>query len=393
MGGDGTRTFAVMAKVVGGLCNLKCAYCYYTEKPGLLAQKLQRMSDDVLESYIRQNLEINGRDAVVEFAWHGGEPLLAGIAFFRKAMELEGRYGGGRKIVNTLQTNGTLLDEDWCEFFARNGFLLGVSIDGPKELHDAYRTGPEGGSFERTMAGVRLLRKRGVEFNVLATVNAANEGHPRQVYDFLRQFTDYMQFLPVVEGEAAFFELEDGQNFATPPGIKSIPLKHSMAPFSVSPEGYGAFLSGVFDRWKERDFGKKFVQIFEVTAGNMLGKPGNLCVHNPLCGHGASVEANGDVYSCDHYAFPKYRLGNILETPLADIMEKNRPFGMHKIHGLPDECFDCPYIRLCFGGCPKDRMLLSGDGQRGKNYLCEGYKIFFRHFIENMPRLQQPVRV
>jgi len=378
-----------MAKVVGGRCNLRCAYCYYTEKPGLLAQKLHRMPDDVLESYIRQNLEINGRDAVVEFAWHGGEPLLAGTAFFRKAMELEARYGGGRKIVNTLQTNGTLLDEEWCEFFARNGFLLGVSLDGPKELHDAYRTGPEGGSFERVMAGVEMLRNRGVKFNILAAVNAANEGHPRRVYDFLRQFTDYIQFLPVAEGEAAFFELEDGQHFATPPGIKSIHLKHSMAPFSVSPQGYGTFLTGVFDRWKERDFGKKFVQIFEVTAGNMLGKPGDLCVHDPLCGHRPSVEANGDVYSCDHYAFPQYRLGNILETPLGEIMEKNRPFGMHKTHGLPDECFDCPYIRLCFGGCPKDRMLLSKSGQRGKNYLCEGYKIFFKHFIENMPHLQK----
>lgn len=373
-----------MAKVVGALCNLQCEYCYYTEKTKLLAQTQRLMSDDVLEAYVGENLRIHGRDAVVEFAWHGGEPLLAGIGFFRKAMDLERKYGKGRKIVNTLQTNATLLNDEWCEFFAAHDFLLGVSLDGPKTLHDVYRRGPDGGSFSRTMAGVELLREHRVRFNTLTTVNAANEGHPEEVYDFLRRYTDHMQFLPVVEGDAAFFEVEEGQRFATPPGIGSMFMKHSISPFSTTPEGYGAFLAGVFDRWKELDFGRKHVQIFEATAGNMRGVPGSLCVHNPLCGHGASVEVDGSVYSCDHYAFPNYMLGNILETPLDEIMEMNRRFGMHKTYGLPKECFACPYIKLCFGGCPKDRMLLSRDGERGKNYLCEGYKIFFRHFLERM---------
>ena len=384
MAGNDTRTFAFMAKVVSGHCNLECKYCYYAGKQGLLRQEHPRMSDEVLEAYIRQNLEINGRDATVEFAWHGGEPTLAGIDFFRKAMDLERRYGKGRKIVNTLQTNATLLDDEWCRFFAKNGFLAGVSLDGPEELHDAYRVGPDGGSFDKVMEGIGLLRKHGVSFNTLTTVNAANSRHPREVYDFLRQFTDFMQFLPVVETMGTVYEIDDGQRFGMPPGSHSSFFLREVAGFSVAPEDYGTFLCGVFDRWKELDYGKKFVQMFEVTLGNLRGKPGGLCVHDALCGHAASVEANGDVYACDRYAFQNYKLGNILETPLGELAEKNRRFGMHKAYGLPRECLLCPHVRLCFGGCPKDRILRSADGQEGKNVLCEGYKRFFRHFAENI---------
>ena len=380
-----TRTFAVMAKVVGGRCNLACAYCYYVEKPKLLRQALPVMPDDVLEAYVRRNLEINGLDATVEFAWHGGEPTLAGLDFFRKAMALERRYGAGRKIVNTIQTNATLLDEDWCAFFAQNGFLVGVSVDGPKEFHDAYRRDAAGGTFDRTMAGIALLRKRRVPFNTLTTVNAANMDYGREVYGFLREYTDFMQFLPVVESEGTVFEAEDGQRFATPPGIRSANLLHPAVPLSVTAAGYGAFLCDVFDCWKRRDVGKKFVQIFEVTIGAMRGTRGGLCVHDALCGHAASVEVNGDVYSCERYAYPNYRLGNILETPLAELMEGNRAFGMHKTYGLPKECFECPYVRLCFGGCPKDRILRTKDGLPGRNYLCDGYKRFFQYFTSGIP--------
>ena len=384
MGNDDTRAFAVMAKAVGGLCNLQCTYCYYTEKPLLLGQDQPVMSDPVLEAYIRQNLEINGSKAVVEFAWHGGEPTLAGMEFFGKAMELEKFYGKGRRMVNSLQTNGTLLNGEWCGFFARNGFLLGISMDGPKELHDAFRRGPGGGSHERAMAGIRLLKSYGVSFNILATVNAANSAHPREVYDFLREWTDYMQFLPVVESDGTFIEVEEGQRFAVPPGIRSPFMRHSLKDFSVTAEGYGNFLCCVLDRWRELDYGRKFVQIFEATAGNVQGKPGGLCVHEALCGHAGSVETNGDVYSCDRYAFPKYRLGNILETHLGELMEKNRSFGMHKTLGLPKECLRCPFVRLCFGGCPKDRILISRDGQPGRNFLCDGYRRFFSYFLETM---------
>ncbi|HPJ24874.1 MAG TPA: anaerobic sulfatase maturase [Synergistaceae bacterium] len=384
MPGENTRTFAVMAKVVGGRCNLRCTYCYYTEKPTLLSQGYPRMPEDVLEAYVQQNFAINGKDATVEFAWHGGEPTLGGIDFFQRALELEKKYGQGRTVVNTLQTNATLLTDEWCDFFKKNGFLLGVSVDGPRELHDIYRVGPEGGSFARVLRSMELLRKHEVPFNTLATVNRGNEKYPGEVYDFLREYTDYMQFLPVVETQATLFEAEDGQHFAMPPGIKSTFLRHPVTDFSVTPEGYGNFLCGVFDRWSEMDRGKKFVRIFEVTAGNMQGRPSSLCVHNPLCGHAASVEVNGDVYPCERYVFQRYRLGNIVETPLEELMEKNRRFGMHKTYGLPKECFSCPYIKLCFGGCPKDRIVPADMGEGRKNYLCPGYRIFFGHFLKNL---------
>ncbi len=379
-----SRTFAIMAKVVGSYCNLQCEYCYYTEKMRLLAQTPRQMQEDVLEVYIKENLRIHGEQAVVEFSWHGGEPLLAGIDFFAKAMALEKKYGKGRKMINTLQTNATLLNEAWCQFFAKHNFLLGVSIDGPKGLHDLYRKGTQTGSFDDVMAGIDLLQKHGIRFNALTTVNAANEGYPHEVYDFLRKLTDYIQFLPVVESNASFFESDEGQRFAMPPGIGSMCLQHTIAPFSVTPEGFGTFLTGVFDRWKELDYGKKHVQLFEVTLGNMRGIPSSLCVHNPLCGHAASVEVDGSIYSCDHYTFHPYMLGNILETPLDEIMEKNRDFGMHKTYGLAKACFQCAYIKLCFGGCPKDRVLISPNDQIGKNYLCDGYKYFFRHFMAHI---------
>ncbi len=383
MGTPDTRTFAVMAKVVGGHCNLSCKYCYYVEKPTLLRQRHRVMPDEILEAYIRQNLQANGTDATVEFAWHGGEPTLAGIVFFRKALELEKRYGEGREILNTLQTNATLLDDEWCAFFAENGFLLGVSVDGPERLHDVYRVGPEGGSFGRVASGIGLLQKHGVEFNTLTTINAANSKYPDEVYGFLREITDFMQFLPVVETEGAFFEIDEGQRFGMPPGSHSSLFGRKLTDFSVSAEDFGRFLCRVFDLWKRQDLGRKHVQLFEATAGNILGKPGGLCTHEALCGHGASVETDGDVYSCDHYAFRNYRLGNLLEAPLAEIMEKNRRFGMYKTHGLPNACFACPYVKLCFGGCPKDRILPAGDGQKGGNALCEGYRLFFAHFLEN----------
>lgn len=384
MSREDTRTFAVMAKAVGGRCNLQCSYCYYTEKPVLFSQVHPRMPGDVLEAYVKQNLAINGSKAVVEFAWHGGEPTLAGVDFFERAVALEKRYGAGRTLVNTLQTNATLLDDEWCAFFKEHDFLLGVSLDGPEEMHNTYRIGPKGGSFAEALRGVELLRKWGIPFNTLTTVHVANMEHPREVYDFLREYTEYMQFLPVVESEGTLFEIQDGQRHAMPPGIKSTFLEHPVRDFSVTPEGYGAFLCGIFDRWKELDRGRKFVQIFEVTAGNMQGKPSSLCVHNPLCGHAASVEVNGDLYPCERYAFPQYRLGNILEIPLGELMEQNRSFGMHKTYGLPKECFSCPYIKLCFGGCPKDRILPSPKGDGRVNYLCKGYRRFFEYFVKNI---------
>jgi uncharacterized protein len=370
-----------MAKPMGAVCNLHCHYCYYLEKTGLLNHNPGLMSEAVLNTYIRETLRIHGSEAVVEFAWHGGEPTLAPLAFYQQAVALQKRYGEGRKIINTLQTNGTLLSDDWCDFFAAHDFLLGLSIDGPRAYHNAYRRDSQGGTFEQTMAGVALLKKHGVAFNTLTTVNAVNCKDPRGVYQFLREISDFMQFLPVVECQPAVYEEACGQHFATPAGIHSPPLKHPVTDFSVDAVSYGIFLCEVFELWKSQDLGKKHVQIFEATLGNLRHQPAGICVHEALCGHGAVLESNGDLFCCDRYAFPEYRLGNILEAPLDTLMEKNRSFGMHKTLGLPEDCLDCPYIELCFGGCPKDRFLSGPDGTPGKNYLCEGYRLFFSHFL------------
>ena len=377
--GDDRRAYAMLAKPVSGACNLRCAYCYYAGKNDVLRIEAPRMDDAVLEAYIRQSLAMHGSAARVEFAWHGGEPTLAGLSFYKKAVRFQRRYGRARNIVNTMQTNATLLTDELCRFFRDEGFLIGVSIDGPEALHDAYRKTADGrGSFARTVRGMERLRKHGVSFNTLTTVNRANQDAPLEVYAFLREWTDWMQFLPVVECAPAVYEAEAGQRFATPPGIHAMPVRHPVAPFSVTPEGYGAFLCAVFDEWKRRDAGRKHVQLIDVTLGNLRGVPSALCVHNPLCGHSGCVEANGDVYACDRYAFPAYRLGSLMETELGALMEKNRDFGMHKTCGLPEDCLDCPYIRLCFGGCPKDRLW------GGKNYLCEGYRAFFAHMEKNL---------
>ncbi len=370
----------MLAKPVSGACNLRCTYCYYAGKEAVLHQETGKMSHRVLEAYIRQNLAMHGRDAVVEFAWHGGEPTLAGLPFYREALRLERKYGKGRAIRNTMQTNATLLTDAWCRFFRENDFSIGVSIDGPEELHNAYRKGVGGaGSFGAVMDGIRLLQRHRVPFSALTTVNRINMEQPEAVYRFLRELTDYIQFLPVVEALPTRFEAEAGQCLAAPPGIHALGLSHPAAPFSVTPEGYGDFLCAVWAEWRRRDVGKIHVQLFDVALGHLQGRPSVLCVHDPLCGHSGCVEANGDVYACDRYAFPEYRLGSLLETPLGELMEGNRAFGMHKTCGLPETCLNCPYVRLCFGGCPKDRL------RGGVNYLCGGYRRFFARVLADGP--------
>ena len=366
------RAYAMLAKPVSGACNLRCGYCYYAGKERFLDVGTAVMPLEVLEAFIRQNFAMHGRDAVVEFAWHGGEPTLAGLSFFREAVRFQEKYGRGRRILNTLQTNGTLLDDEFCAFFQKNRFLIGVSVDGPPGLHDAYRKDADGGSsFDSTMRGVELLRKHGVPFNTLTAVHDVNSCRPVEMYRFLRELTDYIQFLPVVERLPAPYEEEEGQPLAAPPGIRFAGTDNPIATFSVKPGAYGDFLCAVLDEWKKKDEGKKHVQLIDVALGNLRGMPSSLCAHDPLCGHSGCVEANGDVYACDRYAFPSYCLGNIMETDMRLLMERNRHFGMHKAYGLPEECFDCSYIKMCFGGCPKDRLL------NGRNYLCDAYRLFF----------------
>ena len=371
-----TRTYAMLVKPVADQCNLQCEYCYYADKNKLLNTGTSRMSLEVLVNYIRQCFEMHGKDAVVEFAWHGGEPTLAGVDFFKTVLELQKKYGEGRQILNTIQTNATCLTDEMCQLFREHQFLVGVSLDGPEYLHNVYRrTKQDKGSFEQTMKGIERLQTYNVPFNTLTTVNRVNMEYAKEVYDFLRELTDYMQFLPVVESNPAEYEKLEGQKFAIPQGIYSYKIKHPVLPFSVTPEGYGQFLCDILEQWHKKDRGKKHVQIIDVSLGNLKGVPSSLCVHHPLCGHSGCVEANGDVFACDRYAFPQYKLGNLLDTPLEQLMEENRRFGMHKTYGLSKECFSCPYIKLCFGGCPKDRLW------ENKNYLCQGYKKFFEKLM------------
>lgn len=361
------RCYAVMAKPAGGACNLRCDYCYYLPAAVRIGGGFY-MSAEVLERYISENLRIHGKDAVVEFAWHGGEPTLRGADFFRRAVEIEKKYGAGRKILNTIQTNGTLIDEEWCTFFAENNFLAGLSIDGPERLHDRYRRGEGGGSFRRALRAAELMRDFGVEFNTLTAVNAENSAYPEELYDFLSGLTDFMQFLPVIE------RVSGGVLLAPDAGGAD----RKIAPFSVAPEAWGDFLVRIFERWRAKDAGKKFVQNIEAAVGNMLGSPPGVCLHEMVCGHAASLEADGSLYCCDRFTDAAHRLGNIMEAPLDELMEKNRPFGLRKAETLSDECRACRWLPLCWGGCPKDRFA------NGKNYLCAGYRRFFTHAASSL---------
>ena len=390
---DDLRHYAIEVKPIGAACNLRCEYCYYLAKGGGYAAGPSLMTDEVLENYIRQVIDIHGRYAEIEFAWHGGEPTMCGIPFFERAMALQQKYGEGRHILNTLQTNGTLLTDDWCQFFRNHQFRIGISIDGPEHLHNIYRKDARGeGTYSRTMHGLDLLLKHGVEFNTLTTVNAANATHAAEVYQFLRGFSNYMQFLPVVESlpqtSLPLSPSKKRGNVGMPPGLYTplSLLNGGLAPFSVQPEAYGKFLCTVFDEWSRRDVGRKFAQVIEAAIGNLMHRPAGLCVHESVCGHCGVVEKNGDLYRCDRYVFPEYRIGNILQGSLHDMMQTNRKFGEYKLDSLPSACLHCDVAHLCFGGCPKDRLAerITLNGPERRNYLCPGYKMFFRYISQKI---------
>ena len=360
--------FHLMAKPGGSRCNLSCHYCFYLHKGELYPGSRFRMSDELLEEYIRQTIEAHCiRD--VTFAWQGGEPTLLGRDFFEKAMFLQKKYcGPGMVIHNTIQTNGILLDDEWCEFFRKNRFLVGISIDGPRELHDACRTDATGkGTFYRVMQGLALLKKHKIDFNILCTVNAVNGDHPLEVYRFFRDETkaQCIQFIPVVEREY---------------------LRDTVTPWSVGPEQYGKFLIGVFDEWVRHDVGTIYVQHFDAALANWYGEPHGICVFSPSCGSAMVIEHNGDVYSCDHFVDRDHLLGNILEVPLIELVNSNRQrqFGRDKREKLPKYCRECPVLFACRGECPKNRCTVTPDGEPGLNYLCEGYRMFFSHIDRPM---------
>ena len=385
-----SRPLYVMPKPVGSACNLACDYCYYLEKRHLYGGSPSVMSDATLEAFVSQYIQAQtGREVL--FTWHGGEPLLRPLAFYERAMELQRRYGGGRSIYNCIQTNGTLLTDEWCRFLARNGWLVGVSIDGPRQLHDAYRRTRGGeGSFDAVAEGIRRLRDHGVEWNVMGVVNALNAGHASEVYGFYKELgAQFIQFTPIVE---RLHRHADGRHLAAPDsgagrGADAVP-RTVMAPYSVAPEQYGRFLVAVFDEWVCHDVGELYVQLFDSTLACWVGEEPGLCTMAPTCGHAMAVEANGDLYSCDHFVFPEFRLGNIHSTPLATMAygERQAAFGRAKAEGLAPRCRACRWLFACHGGCPKDRF------GGGANYLCEAYAAFFEHVAPAMDFMANELR-
>ena len=366
--------FGTMVKPIGSACNLDCNYCYYRDKADIYNGSMPRMSDELLETYIRQYIE-GASQQNISFCWHGGEPLMAGLPFYQKAIELQKKYAGDKTIENSLQTNGILVNEDWCRFFADNNFLVGLSLDGPEDIHDAFRRDCGGApTFSRVMKAAEQFAQLGVEFNLLSTVNKRSEGRGAEVYKFLRSINHFMQFLPVVE----YVKLREGRR----PLIVSPDEEDAVeAPWSVSALGYGRFMCDVFDEWIKRDVGSYFVQLFDITLSNWYGVPPSLCAFCDVCGDGLVVEHNGDVYSCDHFVYPEYRLGNITEKPLVDMYksEEQQAFGRDKREALPMECKRCNYYFLCKGECPKHRFGYAKNGEPYMNVLCEGYKMFFKH--------------
>ena len=370
--------FHIMTKPVGPRCNIDCSYCYYTEKEAQYPdEKKFRMSDAMLESYIRDLIATTletGRNEV-HFAWQGGEPTMLGLDYFRQIVDLQSRHRPQSvRITNSIQTNGTLLNEDWAGFLAGQGFLVGISVDGPKHKHDQYRKDRAGRpTFDAVMRGLDHLRTAGVEFNILTTVHHANVTRGKELYRFLRDLgSAYLQFIPIVERSSP------GTRMAAPPQIDADPSA-CVAPWSVAPKAYGKFLCDIFDIWYRQDVGRVFVQFFETQLALWAGLPSALCLFAETCGSALALEHNGDLYTCDHFVYPPYRIGNIGETPLRDLVwsEKARAFGQDKADGLTTECRTCACRFACNGGCPKHRFVKTAGGLQ--NYLCESYKMFFHH--------------
>ncbi len=382
LGVNAPPSFHVMTKPRGAICNLDCDYCYFLSKEMLYKGSRFRMALNLLEDYTRQYIEAQ-RVSQVTFTWQGGEPTLMGLDFFKKALELQQKYRRpGMVVQNSIQTNGTLLDEEWATFFKENAFLVGLSLDGPRKMHDAYRHDKGGhGTFNKVMKAVKLLKTRGVEFNILTTLNAANVEHPIEVYRFLRDEvgTEFIQFIPIVERQN-----KTGFQEGT-----------EVTERSITGEQYGRFLIAVFDEWVRRDVGKVFVQLFDTALNSWLGLPSGLCVFDETCGTGLAMEHNGDIYSCDHFVEPKHKLGNLRKLPMLQMVgsEQQRQFGLAKRDTLPRYCRECPVRFACNGGCPKDRVLTTPGGEPGLNYLCAGYKAFFTHVDRPMKLMAREIRL
>lgn len=394
--------FHVMSKPTGAICNLDCEYCFFLSKEQLYPDSPFRMSHEVHEAYIRQLLEAHRGQPEVVVAFQGGEPTMMGLDFFRESLELERQLAApGQRIINTLQTNGTLLDDDWGEFLVANDFLVGVSIDGPREMHDAFRVDKAGKpTFDRVMRGVDVLRRHGVEWNALTTVNSANQDHGRRVYTFLRDECGalFMQFIPIVERTTPeqLSLAEAGHQLRASERPLYRQQGKQVTSRTVDAAAYGQFLVDVFEEWVRRDVGTVFVQDFDSALAHWLGMDqAGVCVHAKTCGLQIALEHNGDVYSCDHFVEPRFLLGNITQgTTLRELVDspEQRRFGQYKFDSLPQECLDCEVRFACNGGCPKDRFISTSDGEPGLNYLCAGYKRFFTHIDPAMRAMADLLR-
>lgn len=397
-GGDANRAYHAIVKPVGAICNIDCTYCYYLHKKELLGSESKfRISDEILETHIRQYIEGQDREEVV-FTWQGGEPTLLGLEFFQKVIELEEKYKKpNQRIENDLQTNGTLLNDDWGSFLQQNKFLVGLSIDGPKELHDAYRIGKDGKpTFAKVFAAAQMLHRHGVPFNSLTVVNRINAKRPLDVYRFLKNEISplQMQFIPCVEPKV--FRNVAPQNWdpATLP-IFDTSAAHPGNPdsvvtdWSVDPDDWGHFLCKVWDDWYHRDIGKVFVNLFEAAVAQWMGKEAQLCVYHEFCGKSVALEHDGSLYSCDHYVYPEYKLGNIMRTSSSRMVfsEEQKQFGFAKFNTLPPRCRNCNYLFACNGECPKNRLIRTPEGDPGLNYLCSGLQKFWRHIDEDVQNI------
>lgn len=376
----------VMLKPAGAHCNLACKYCYYLEKNKLYPTAQRHlMSDEMLELFTREYIEAQTMNQVL-FTWHGGEPLLRSIDFYRKALSLQQKYAGGRRIDNVIQTNGTLLTDEWCEFFAQNHWLVGISIDGPQPDHDHYRLTAAGKpSWKKVMQGIKLLKKHGVEWNAMAVVNAYNANHPLEFYRFFKENgCQFLQFTPIVE---RLTRHEDGRTLASLADKDEISLSEA----SVAPEQWGYFLCAIFDEWVRNDVGKIFVEIFDCTLANWMGISPGICAYSKECGHAGVMEHNGDVYSCDHFVFPEYKLGNIRDHSLIDMLygEQQQEFSRLKHSSLPRQCKECDMEFACHGECPKNRFMKDKYGDSGLNYLCPGYYHYYQHVAPYMDYMKQ----
>ena len=376
----------VMLKPAGAHCNLACKYCYYLEKNKLYPTAQRHlMSDEMLEQFTREYIEAQTMNQML-FTWHGGEPLLRSIDFYRKALSLQQKYAGGRCIDNVIQTNGTLLTDEWCEFFAQNHWLVGISIDGPQPYHDHYRLTAAGKpSWKKVMQGIKLLKKHGVEWNAMAVVNAYNVNHPLEFYRFFKENgCQFLQFTPIVE---RLTRHEDGRTLASLADKDEIPLSKA----SVAPEQWGYFLCAIFDEWVRKDVGKIFVEIFDCTLANWMGISPGICAYSKECGHAGVMEHNGDVYSCDHFVFPEYKLGNICGHSLINMLygEQQQEFSRLKHSSLPRQCKECDMEFACHGECPKNRFMKDKYGDSGLNYLCPGYYHYYQHVAPYMDYMKQ----